>query len=138
DGLFGFRAIGFQRVSFDFENGVFGWDSGSNQTSHEAAPETPLPPVSCGEGFQDNNCQLAMEAIALLLKQLNAQIAGWRVVVVPAARWSTVLAAFGAARSAPAFSSLATRTTYVSEALLFSRAGTDTELRALTPLAGIP
>ena len=26
DGLMGFAKMGFRRVSFDFQNGVFGWD----------------------------------------------------------------------------------------------------------------
>jgi len=26
DGLFGFATMGFRKVSFDFENGLFGWE----------------------------------------------------------------------------------------------------------------
>lgn len=87
DGLLGFRAMGFQRVSFDFDNEMFGWESEVNQVSDKAASLLALPVICCGEGFHGKDCQSAIDAIAFSVEQLNARIAGWRVVVVPAARW---------------------------------------------------
>src|SRR5262249_52359347 len=136
DGLLGFRAMGFRRVSFDFENGIFGWESGANQTSKEAASPLPLPVIRCGDGFHGNDCQSAIDRVALSVKQLDAKVAGWRLVVVPASRWTALVSAFRA-KSTPAFSDLTTTSTYVNDALIFPQASMDEELRALTPLTGV-
>jgi len=106
-----------------------------NVIRHEPVAESHIP-VTCGDGFQGNNFELAMDTIGLSLKQLKVQLPGWRVIVVPASQWSVVSAAFGA-KSVPAFSNLLTQSTYLSSGLLFPQAGMDAQLRELTPLTGV-
>src|SRR5215475_10089819 len=61
-----------QQVSFDFENGVSGWESGPDQTPHESP--SPLPVICCANGFHGNNCRSAIDIIELSLRQLKARL----------------------------------------------------------------
>ena len=110
-------------------------DTDTVAPSYQLASRSPVP-VTCGDGFQGNRCDLALEAIGLSLKYLKVQLSGWRVIVVPANQWNMVAARLGV-RSAPAFSDLTTTTTYLSSGLVFPQAGMDTELRELTSRIGM-
>jgi hypothetical protein len=134
DGLLGFTAIGFRRVSFDFESGTLGWESeAKTQNSNDEKPESSLPNIQCAAGLQGNNCQFAVDAVAGTLQQLNIHVRGWRVVIVPDEHWNALATVFRARESAPAFSNLISMSTYLSDVLVFPKAG---RVRELTSLAG--
>jgi len=138
DGLLGFTAMGFRRVSFDFEHGTLGWESDfKTQSSVDEEPESRLPSIECAAGLQGNDCQFAVDAVARILQQLTIHVTGWRVVIVPDEHWNAVATVFRARESAPAFSNLIAMSTYLDEVLVFPKAGRDTELRALTSRTGI-
>jgi hypothetical protein len=137
DGLLGFAAMGFQRVSFDFERGTLGWNLDANKPSHKALSRLRAPLLGCGDGFDGGSCQLAVEAVTHALHQLNTRLPGWRVIVVPSKQWQTVSAEFGGNESAPAFSNLLMASTYLNAELVFSEPHTDARLARLTPLSGV-
>ena len=137
DGLLGFVAMGFQRVSFDFERGTIGWDLNASESSHSPASRFSVPWLGCGTGLEGEHCQMALEAVSQALHQLNPHLAGWRVIVVPDNQWQTTSAAFAVHDSVPAFSNLPMASTYLNAELIFPDNDTDMKLLGLTRLTGM-
>ncbi len=95
------------------------------------------PSIMCARAPEPGACGYAISSLDLALATLRLpEYSDWRIVVVADRHWSELARSFGVAESKPAFSSLAIRTTYLRNSLLFLDSSSDTEWQAVTPLVG--
>ena len=92
--------------------------------------------VLCADGLGGGDCQLAQGIVRLSLKELNASVPDWRVVIIPESRWAATARMYQIKSTTPAFTDLSIRTTYIEASLIFQDGRVDENLQRYTSSRG--
>lgn len=96
-----------------------------------------LATVACARGLTLSDCEVGKETVRLALRQLDVHFSEWRWVVVSSPTWQEVSLSLGADPQAPAFTLLATHTSYIEYRLIHEFPPVDEALLNFTKRTGI-